>query len=46
LHLEYLRQRDSLGLTGYQTNCPALETVLKQDGVLSDHPPHFFEASC
>jgi len=41
LHLEYLRQRDSLGLTGYQTNCPALETVLKQDGVLSDHPPRF-----
>jgi len=41
LHLEYLRQRDSLGLTGYQTNCPALETVLKQDGVFRDHPPRF-----
>lgn len=41
VHLDYLRQRDSLGLTGYQTNCPALQTVLKNDGVLSDHPPRF-----
>jgi len=41
LHLQYIRQRDSLGLTGYQTNCPALETVLKQHGVLSDHSPRF-----
>lgn len=41
LHLQYIRQRDSLGLTGYQTNCPALETVLMHHGVLSDHPARF-----
>jgi len=41
LHFEYVRLRDQLGTTGFQTNCPALETVLKQHGVLSDHPSRF-----
>jgi hypothetical protein len=36
-HLEYVRRRDELGLTGYQTNCPSLATVLKQQGVLPQH---------
>jgi len=39
--LEYVRQREALGLTGYQTNCPSLSTVLKQQGVLPQHPPAF-----
>jgi hypothetical protein len=39
--LEYVRQREMLGLTGYQTNCPSLATVLKKQGVLPQHPPVF-----
>ena len=39
--LEYVKQREALGLTGYQTNCPSLATVLKQQGMLPDHPPAF-----
>lgn len=39
-HLEYVRRRDELGLTGYQTNCPTLETLLKKRGVLGN-PPEF-----
>lgn len=39
--LEYVKQREALGLTGYQTNCPSLATVLKQHGMLPDHPPAF-----
>jgi len=39
--LEYVRQREALGLTGYQTNCPSLSTVLKQQGVMPQHPPTF-----
>jgi len=39
--LEYVRQREALGLTGFQTNCPSLKTVLKQQGVLPEHPPAF-----
>jgi len=38
-HLEYVRRRDELGLTGYQTNCPALETVLKGKGILGKKAP-------
>jgi hypothetical protein len=39
--LDYVRQREALGLTGYQTNCPSLKTVLKKQGVLPRHPPAF-----
>jgi len=39
-HLDYVRRRDELGLTGYQTNCPTLETLLKKRGVLGN-PPEF-----
>jgi hypothetical protein len=41
LHFEYVRQRDQLGTTGYQTNCPSLETLLKKRGMLSVQPPEF-----
>jgi hypothetical protein len=37
----YVKTRDEFGLTGYQTNCPSLETVLKQQGLLPQHPPAF-----
>ena len=40
-HVEYVRLRDQLGTTGYQTNCPSLETLLKKRGVLSGQPPQF-----
>ena len=40
LHFEYVRLRDQLGTTGFQTNCPSLETLLKKRGMLSD-PPEF-----
>lgn len=40
-HLEYVRRRDELGLTGYQTNCPALKTVLKGQGILGKKAPEF-----
>ena len=39
LHHSYVRLRDQLGTTGFQTNCPSLETLLKQQGMLSAHPP-------
>lgn len=39
--LQYVQRREELGLTGYQTNCPSLSTVLKQQGVLPQHPPVF-----
>jgi hypothetical protein len=35
-----VRLRDQLGTTGFQTNCPSLETLLKTRGMLSD-PPEF-----
>ena len=38
-HLEYVRRRDELGLTGYQTNCPTLETVLKDKGIMGKNAP-------
>lgn len=41
LHFEYVRLRDQLGTTGFQTNCPSLETLLKKRGVLSVQPPEF-----
>ena len=41
LHFEYVRLRDQLGTTGFQTNCPSLVTVLKKKGMLSSQPPQF-----
>jgi hypothetical protein len=41
LHFEYVRLRDQLGTTGFQTNCPSLETLLKKRGILSVQPPEF-----
>jgi len=41
LYFEYVRLRDQLGTTGYQTNCPSLETLLKKRGMLSGQPPDF-----
>jgi len=41
LHFEYVRLRDQFGTTGFQTNCPSLETLLKKRGILSGHPPEF-----
>lgn len=41
-HFEaYVRQRDALGTTGKGTNCPKLETVLKQQGMLPQTTPDF-----
>ena len=40
LHFEYVRLRDQLGTTGFQTNCPSIETLLKKRGVLGN-PPEF-----
>ena len=39
MHLEYVLVRDQLGTTGFQTNCPSLETLLKQRGVLPSLMP-------
>ena len=39
IHFEYVRLRDQLGTTGFQTNCPSLETLLKKRGVLGDAMP-------
>ena len=39
-HLDYVKSRDQLGLTGFQTNCPTLETLLKKRGELGN-PPGF-----
>jgi len=41
LHFEYVRLRDQLGTTGFQTNCPSLETLLKKRGMLGGQPPEF-----
>ena len=41
LHFEYVRLRDQLGTTGFQTNCPSLETLLKKRGLLGVQPPEF-----
>ncbi len=41
LHFEYVRLRDQLGTTGFQTNCPSLETLLTKRGMLSGQPPEF-----
>ena len=41
LHFEYVRLRDQLGTTGFQTNCPSLETLLKKGGMRSGQPPEF-----
>ena len=41
LHFEYVCLRDQLGTTGFQTNCPSLETLLKKRGMLSVQPPEF-----
>jgi hypothetical protein len=38
LHFEYVRLRDQLGTTGFQTNCASLETLLKKQGMLSFDP--------
>lgn len=38
LHFEYVRLRDQLGTTGFQTNCPSLETLLKKQGMLGFDP--------
>jgi hypothetical protein len=40
LHFEYVRLRDQLGTTGFQTNCRSLETLLKKRGMLGN-PPEF-----
>jgi hypothetical protein len=40
-HFQYVRQRDALGLTGYQSNCPTLGTVLKSKNILGNQPPQF-----
>lgn len=40
LHFEYVRVREQLGTTGFQTNCPTLETLLKKRGMLGN-PPEF-----
>jgi hypothetical protein len=40
LHFEYVRLREQLGTTGFQTNCPSLETLLKKRGMLGN-PPDF-----
>jgi hypothetical protein len=41
--LNYVRRRDELGIAGYQTNCPSLETVFKRKGSLPNHPPKFHD---
>jgi len=38
LQFEYVRLRDQLGTTGFQTNCPSLETLLRKQGMLSFDP--------
>lgn len=41
-HFEaYVRQREALGTTGKDTNCPKLATILNRQGVLPRHPPDF-----
>jgi hypothetical protein len=38
---QYVRLREEMGTTGKHTNCPKLETVLKRQGSLPNHPPMF-----
>jgi hypothetical protein len=38
LHFEYVRVREKRGTTGFQTNCPSLETLLKKRGMLGNTP--------
>ena len=35
-HFEYVRLREKHGTTGFQTNCPSLETLLKKRGIIGD----------
>jgi hypothetical protein len=37
-HFEYVCQREQLGTTGFQTNCPSLETLVKKRGMFGDAP--------
>ena len=41
LHFKYVRLREQLGTTGFQTNCPSLETLLKRQGMLGAQTPEF-----
>ena len=43
--LKYVRRREAIGTTGYQTNCPNVETVLKRRGSMPTHPPKFHDPS-
>lgn len=36
LHFEYVCLREQLGTTGFQSNCPSLETLLKKRGMLGN----------
>ena len=40
-HVNYVKDRDRAGSTGRGTNCPTLETVLKDRGFLPSVPPSF-----
>jgi len=40
-HLDYVSRREELGLTGFQTNCPSIKTVLKDKGILYHNAPEF-----
>ena len=35
LHFKYVSIRDQMGTTGFQTNCPTLETILKKQKLLN-----------
>lgn len=41
LHFRYVSIREQLGTTGFQTNCPSLETILKKQKLLNSQPPQF-----
>jgi len=40
-YLNYVKDRDRAGSTGRGTNCPTLETVLKDRGIFPSVPPSF-----
>jgi hypothetical protein len=40
-YLNYVKDRDRAGITGRGTNCPTLETVLKDRGIFASVPPSF-----
>jgi hypothetical protein len=40
-YLDYVKDRDRVGSTGHGTNCPTLETVLKDLGIFPNVPPSF-----